>query len=125
MEKCDLDQCLNNNNCWYECKKRYVCEKYYIWNPATCCCKYGKYLASIMDDSAINCDEIIESYDEETNFNERKQPSKCKVSIFFALLLITVELLIAVSIYCYLIKYQAKLKQLTPYHEYHKQWNRS
>ena len=32
----------------------------------------------------------------------------------------TVELLIAVSIYCYLIKYQAKLKQLIPYHEYHK-----
>ena len=82
--------------------------------------KMENLLASIMDDSAINCDEIIESYDEETNFNERKQPSKCKVSIFFALLLITVELLIAVSIYCYLIKYQAKLKQLIPYHEYHK-----
>ena len=78
--------------------------------------KMENLLASIMDDSAINCDEIIESYDEETNFNERKQLSKCKVSIFFALLLITVELLIAVSIYCYLIKYQAKLKQLIPYH---------
>ena len=34
-----------------------------------------------MDDSAITCDEIIESYDEETksiltNFNERKATSK-------------------------------------------------
>ena len=25
-------------------------EKDYIWNPSTCSCKNGKYLASIMDD---------------------------------------------------------------------------
>ena len=53
-----------------------------------------------MDDSAITSDEIIESYDEETktiptNFNEKKSIST----------LITRALLIAVSIYCYLIKY--------------------
>ena len=41
-----------------------------------------------MDDSAITCDEVIESYDEEiktvpTNFNEKKQPVKCKTSIFY------------------------------------------
>ena len=35
-------------------------------NPATCSCEKGKYLAIIMDDSAIMCNEIIESYDEET-----------------------------------------------------------
>ena len=29
-------------------------------------CENGKYLASIMDDSGITCDEIIESYNEET-----------------------------------------------------------
>ena len=29
--------------------------------------KMENLLASIMDDSAIACDEIIESYDEETN----------------------------------------------------------
>ena len=29
-----------------------------IWNPALCNCEYGKYLASIMDDSAIICDEV-------------------------------------------------------------------
>ena len=39
--------------------KRHVCEKDYIRNPATCSCKNGKYLACIMDDSAITCDEII------------------------------------------------------------------
>ena len=27
-----------------------------------------------MDDSAIISDEVIESYDVETNFNEKKQP---------------------------------------------------
>ena len=31
-------------------------------------------------------------------------------------LLITIALLIAVSIYCYLIKYQAKQKHLLPFH---------
>ena len=45
-------------------KKRHVCEKDYIWNPARCSYENGKYLASIMDDSAITCDEVIESYDE-------------------------------------------------------------
>ena len=57
--------------------------KNYVWNFAHANMKMENLLASIMDDSAINCDEIIESYDEEINFNERKQPSKCKVSIFF------------------------------------------
>ena len=34
--------------------------------------------------------------------------------ILLALLLITIELLIAFSIYCYLIKYRAKQKRLLP-----------
>ena len=34
--------------------------------------------------------------------------------ILLALLLITIELLIAFSIYCYLIKYRAKQKRLFP-----------
>ena len=47
------------------------------WNPATCNCENGEYLASIMHDSAIACDEIIELCNEETktiltNFNEKK-----------------------------------------------------
>ena len=47
-----------------------------MFKPVTCSCENGKYLASIMDDSAIMCDEVIESYDEGTktsltNFSER------------------------------------------------------
>ena len=67
-----------------------------------------------MDDSAITCDEIIESYDDEiktvpTNLNEKK--ATCKTQSFYillAFLLITIALLIAVSICCYLIKYRGK-----------------
>ena len=32
----------------------------YIWNPSTCNCKNGKYLASIIDDSVITCNKITE-----------------------------------------------------------------
>ena len=58
-------------------------EKKYVWNPATCICKNGKYLASIVDDSAIICVEVIESRDEEmktipTNFNEKKATCNAK-----------------------------------------------
>ena len=63
-----------------------------------------------MDDSASMCDEIIEET-VPTNLNENK--ANCKTQNFYillALLLITIALLIAVSIYCYLIKYQAKQK---------------
>ena len=37
--------------------------------------------------------------------------------ILLAFLLITTALLIAVSIYCYLIKYQIKQKHLFPFHD--------
>ena len=60
-----------------------MCEKKNVWNPATCICKNGKYLASIVDDSAIICVEVIESRDEEmktipTNFNEKKATCNAK-----------------------------------------------
>ena len=85
------------------------------WNLATCSCENGKYLASIMEYSEITCAEIIDSYEEEiktisTNFNEKK--ATCKMQsfyIFLPFLLILIALLIAVGIYCYLIKYQAKI----------------
>ena len=56
-----------------------------IWNPATCSCENGKYLASINDDSVITCDEIIEETKTvPTNFNEKKiQPVKQKNYIFY------------------------------------------
>ena len=47
-----------------------MCEKDYIWNHATCSCKYAKYLASIISDSVIACDEIIPA---ETNLYGKKQ----------------------------------------------------
>ena len=68
-----------------------------------------------MDYSAIMCDEIIEET-VLTNLNENKANSKTQnFYILLALLLITIALLIAVSIYCYLIKYQAKQKHLLPF----------
>ena len=69
-----------------------------------------------MDDSVIMWGEVINSYDDETktipkNFNEKK--ATCETQNFYILLAflsITIALLIAVSIYCYLIKYWAKQK---------------
>ena len=98
--------------------------KDYDWNPATRNCENGKYLANIVDDSAIICDEVIKSCDEEikpipTNFNEKKNIT-CKPQSFYILLvflLVTITLLIAVSTYCYMIKYRAKQKQLLPFYD--------
>ena len=77
--KCNSDQWWSNDKCQCACRKRHVCEKDYDWNPATCNILHvnGKYLASIMGDSVITCDEIIDaeakSNNEErkTNFNEK------------------------------------------------------
>ena len=65
----------------------------------------------------ITSDEIIEEKNIPTNFNEKN--ITCKIQNFYillAFLLITIALLIVVSIYCYLIKYQAKEKHLLPFH---------
>ena len=51
------------------------------------------------------------------NFNEKK--ATCKTQSFYiliAFLLITIALLVTESIYCYLIKYEAKQKHLLPFH---------
>ena len=63
----------------------------YVWNPATCNCENGKYLASIIDNSTIICDELIKPYDEEIktipiNFNEKKvtcKRQKCFILMFY------------------------------------------
>ena len=39
-------------------KHKIYVKKDYIWNPTTCHCENGKYLASIMDDSLIICDKL-------------------------------------------------------------------
>ena len=63
------------------------------------------------------CNGIIESYDNKKkqipNFNEEK--TTCKLQNFYilvAFITISIALMIAFSIYCYLIKYQAKQKHL-------------
>ena len=58
--------------------------KNYVWNLSTCNCENGKYLASIMDDSAIICDEIIDV--KEPNFNKKKKKIvKRRIFIFYLL----------------------------------------
>ena len=52
-KKCNSDQLWNNSKCQWQCKKRRVCEKDHVCNAATCSCENIKYLANVMDDSAI------------------------------------------------------------------------
>ena len=79
-------QWWNNDKCWCECKKCHAYKKGYVWNPSTCNCENGKYLASIMDNLVIICEDVIKSYnenvgaksnDEKTNFNEKN--TTCKI----------------------------------------------
>ena len=62
-------------------------KKGYVWNPATCNCENRKYLASIMEDSAIICTEVIDVYTQsqtaKQTLMERKQRAICKHSIFY------------------------------------------
>ena len=114
VTKWNWNQWWNNNKYRCECKKNQVCKKDYVWNPAKYNCESGKYLASIMHDSTIICNELIKLYEEKMKIIPSHSHDKkitCKTQIFYimlAFLLITVSLLIAVRIYCYMIKYQAK-----------------
>ena len=47
---------------------------------------------------------------------KKKQLVKHKMSVLLTFSLITITFLIAVSIYCQLIKYQVKQKHLLPFH---------
>ena len=86
--KNNSNQKWNNDKCQCQCKKHHICEKYYILNPATCICKIGKYLASIIDYSVVTFDEIIDAgaklYNKETktvprNFNGKNITFTCLV----------------------------------------------
>ena len=59
--KCNSNQKWNNDKCrcGVKIRKIIVYGKNCIWNPATCNCKYGKYVGSIIVNSAVICDEII------------------------------------------------------------------
>ena len=136
--KCNSNQNWNNDKCQYECKNRrkhYACEKDYIWNLSTCTCKNDKYLGSMIVDSVVICDEVIEltkavptktfptkaintktfSIKTLTNFDRKKVAYKIETFyILPAFLLITISLLIIVSIYCCLIKRLSKQEHLLP-----------
>ena len=69
-----------------------------------------------MNKSAIICDEIIDV--EDTNFNEKSITCKTQsFCILLPILLITITLLIAVGMHCYMIKYRAKQKHLLTFHD--------
>ena len=82
-----------------------------------------------MDDSVVACDKIIDADAEaksddketktiQTSFNEKNITCKIQnLHILVDVLLITIALLIAASIYCYLIKCRAKSKHLLPFHD--------
>ena len=63
-KKCNSNQKVNNDKCRCECKKHKY-EKDSTWNPATCSCENGKYVAN-MYDSVITRNKTIELYDEES-----------------------------------------------------------
>ena len=54
-------------------------------NSNPCSCKNGKYLASIIDDSVITCDESVDAEIKTipTNFNQKNNP--CKTQNFYIL----------------------------------------
>ena len=109
--ECNSNQKWNNNKCWSKCKnpkKDHACEKDYIWNSATRSCKNGKYWAIIIDNSAITCDVIIEVTTTVPTGTVSTKGTSTSFYVLLAFLLITIALLIAVSICCYLIKYKAK-----------------
>ena len=116
--KCSLNQWWNNDKCWCEYKKHHLREKDYAWNPATCSCENGKYLATATDDLVITSDNCMYTiwYVWCHTRKEKKYSNKSQENLYIllAFLLITRALLIAVSIYCYLIKCWEKQK-----HFYH------
>ena len=72
--KCNLGGIMINVD--VSAKNVNFCEKDYIWNPFTCSCKNGKKLVSIMDDSVITYDEIIDTEATSDNKEEKKDSSK-------------------------------------------------
>ena len=49
---------------------------------------------------------------------KKKKPCETQsFNVLLTVLLITIALLIAVNIYCYMIKYRAKQKHLFPFHD--------
>ena len=119
--KCNSNQKLQNDKCLLKCKnskEHCVCKNVYFWNPATSSCKNGKYARNIIGDSVVICDEIIDMTKPiPTKSTSIKNVSTKYMSIkifltkrastnFYMLLafsFVTTGILIAVSVYCYLV----------------------
>ena len=96
-----------------------MCQRSYIWNPATCSCKNGNYLGSIIDDSVITCDEIINAADSvltnvistvSKNFYNKKVRYKMYCYIMHVVLLVII-LLFMIAMICYhYAKHRSKQK---------------
>ena len=86
--KCNLNQKRNKNKCqckWKNLKQHHICEKDCLWNPATWSCENGKYVESIIDNSATTCNQIIGTIETiPACFNEKRWPVKQKSSIFYS-----------------------------------------
>ena len=63
VSQCNLNQEWNNNKCWCESKNCQTCREDNSWNSSICICENSKYLGSIIDNSVITCDEIINATD--------------------------------------------------------------
>ena len=60
---CNSNQEWNNKTCQCECINYHKCEKENSWNPRTCICENSKYLKSIVNTSATECDANIIAID--------------------------------------------------------------
>ena len=60
-----------------------VCKKYFVWNPAACTCKNDKYLASIIDDSVLTCEEMKESKETKTILKNISKTKNFYILLFF------------------------------------------
>ena len=75
-------------------KKKYLpCVKYYLWNPATCSCKTGKYLASIIDNSIITCREIIYTTKNVPTKSVLEKSISVNLYILLSLLVVTIAIM--------------------------------
>ena len=105
-KNCNQNQKWNNNKCRCECKnpkEHNACKKDYIWNSAICSYENGKFLTNIADDSVIPRDEVMEEIKTAPESLMKSQPEKQSFEILLTFFLIATALLIAVSIYCYMI----------------------
>ena len=67
----------------------------------------------------ITCNKFIDAEENKLFQQILMKKATCKRQNFYSLLvflLMAIAVLIAVSIYCYLIKYQAEQKHLLPFH---------